>query len=240
METTKPPPALRALLALRWLFLLLALLPAAAQAQAPVDLAQRLQACAACHGKEGRATPDGYYPRIAGKPAGYLFNQLANFRDGRRRNADMAHLTAQMSNAYLREIAEYFSSLELPYPPAAPVQATAADLARGATLVHEGDKARGIPACVACHGERLTGTLPAIPGLLGLPRSYVGGQIGAWQTQIRSARRPDCMADIAGRLSSADVAAASAWLASQVLPQDTRPAPAPAKALPLDCGSAQP
>ena len=45
------------------------------------SMAQRTLACTACHGKEGRAGPDGYYPRIAGKPAGYLYNQLLNFRD---------------------------------------------------------------------------------------------------------------------------------------------------------------
>src|ERR1700754_2135517 len=114
--------------------LLLALLSALALPSAHAadndDLARRLQACAACHGKEGRAAPDGYYPRIAGKPAGYLFNQLVNFRDGRRKNADMAHLTAQMSDAYLREIAGYFSALELPYADAPLQPATAAELAR--------------------------------------------------------------------------------------------------------------
>jgi hypothetical protein len=31
----------------------------------------------------GPRRADGYYPRIAGKPAGYLYNQLLNFRDGR-------------------------------------------------------------------------------------------------------------------------------------------------------------
>ena len=53
----------------------------------PDTIAERVRACTVCHGKEGRATSDGYYPRIAGKPAGYLFNQLVNFREGRRRNA---------------------------------------------------------------------------------------------------------------------------------------------------------
>ena len=32
-------------------------------------IAQRTLACTSCHGKEGRAGPDGYDPRIAGKPA---------------------------------------------------------------------------------------------------------------------------------------------------------------------------
>jgi cytochrome c553 len=43
-------------------------------------MADRMAACTACHGKEGRATADGYYPRIAGKPEGYLLNQLQSFR----------------------------------------------------------------------------------------------------------------------------------------------------------------
>ena len=33
------------------------------------SMASRVLACTACHGPEGRATPSGYFPRIAGKPA---------------------------------------------------------------------------------------------------------------------------------------------------------------------------
>ena len=47
-------------------------------------LAQRLVPCTLCHGKEGRAASDGFYPRIAGKPAAYLLHQLDNFRGERR------------------------------------------------------------------------------------------------------------------------------------------------------------
>ena len=225
---------------LRWSLLALGLgLPPLRQALAQ-DLAPRLQACAACHGKEGRATPDGFFPRIAGKPAGYLFNQLVNFRDGRRLNGDMAYLVEQMSDDYLREIAGYFAALDLPYPAAPAAQAPPAVLARGEALVKQGDTARNIPACVACHGARMTGTLPAIPGLLGLPRYYLSGQIGAWQTHIRSALAPDCMATIAGRLSTEDVAAVSAWLANQPLPADSHPAASPPQVLPLACGSVKP
>ena len=205
------------------------------------DLALRLRACAACHGKEGRAAPDGFYPRIAGKPAAYLYNQLRNFRDGRRHNGSMVYLVEQLSDDYLREIATYFAELDLPYPAAPAPQATPAVLAWGAHLVREGDPSRKIPACSACHGQRLTGTLPAIPGLLGLPRSYLSSQIGAWQSHVRAAQAPDCMGEVAHRLTPSDVAAVSAWLAAQPLPSDTRPAAAAPGRLPLDCGSsAQP
>ena len=203
----------------------------------PDDMAQRMQACVVCHGKEGRATNHGFFPRIAGKPAGYLYNQLANFREGRRRNATMAYLVDHMSEAYLREIAGYFAGLDLPYPPPQTTGAPAAVLARGEQLVRDGDPQRGIPACSQCHGTAMTGVNPAIPGLLGLPRDYVLAQFGAWRTGERRAAPPDCMADIARRLSLDDVAAAAAWLSSQ--PVTSGPAPAgslPAK-LPLDCGS---
>ncbi|MEO6917425.1 MAG: c-type cytochrome, partial [Collimonas sp.] len=58
----------------------------------PDTIKQRLTACTACHGEQGRATSDGYYPRIAGKPAGYLYNQLHNFREGRRQYPMMTYL----------------------------------------------------------------------------------------------------------------------------------------------------
>src|SRR4029078_5072135 len=60
-------------------------------------IAQRVLACTGCHGEQGRAGPDGYYPRLAGKPAGYLFNQLRNFRDERRPHAPMKRLLALLA-----------------------------------------------------------------------------------------------------------------------------------------------
>ena len=52
--------------------------------RAPDTMAARVLACASCHGDKGQGTNDDYFPRLAGKPAGYLYNQLVAFRDGRR------------------------------------------------------------------------------------------------------------------------------------------------------------
>ncbi|MBK4735077.1 c-type cytochrome [Noviherbaspirillum sp. DKR-6] len=213
-------------------------LPAAHAGEVPDTIAQRALACAACHGKEGRATREGFFPRIAGKPAGYLYNQLVNFREGRRQYPMMTYMVAHLSDAYLRELAEYFAGLHLPYPPAAAADATPEALARGRSLVVNGDAARDIPACVACHGQSLTGRLPAIPSLVGLPRDYLNAQFGAWRNGARHAAAPDCMAQISQRLDARDVAAVSAWLAVQPVPQDMRPEPPSATPLPLRCGSA--
>jgi len=210
---------------------------AATPATVPDTIEQRAAACIACHGREGATTNAGYFPRLAGKPAGYLFNQLVSFRDGRRFNSDMAYMVQHLSDAYLREMAEYFSGLQLPYPPIATTSdATPEQLQRGRQLVHEGDAARGVPACVQCHGAALTGVQPAIPGLLGLPRLYVSSQLGAWLTNERHALPPDCMADVGRRMSTADINAVASWLAVQPMPADTKPAASLPAPLPVNCG----
>jgi len=223
----------------RWsVFAALCLLAAAATAAPKVEdsIAQRAMACTLCHGKEGRASAEGYYPRIAGKPQGYLYRQLLNFRDGRRDYGLMSDLIAPLGDAYLEELAGYFAALELPYPaPQAPTL-DAGQLALARRLVQQGDAQRALPACVQCHGQTLSGLQPAIPGLLGLPRDYLNGQLGAWRAGQRRAQAPDCMAQIAKQLRPDEINAISQWLASRPVPADYHAAPAHEHALPLQCG----
>ena len=224
---------------LRFLSTLLgAAFTAAALAAPPIEdtMAQRMLACTGCHGPAGRAAPDGYQPRIAGKPAGYLFNQLQNFRAGRRQYPLMAGLIEPLSDDYLREIATHFASLDLPYPPPLPPGAGPDVLQRGRALATQGDATRRIPACTACHGTALTGVNPAVPGLLGLPRDYLNGQLGAWRTGNRRAQAPDCMAQVALALTLDDINAVSHWLAAQPLPAGTKPADALPAEMPAPCG----
>jgi cytochrome c553 len=212
----------------------------AAAAPPPFEdtMAQRTLACSACHGQQGRAGPDGFYPRLAGKPAGYLYNQLLNFRDGRRHYGLMARLMDPLSDAYLLEIAQHFASLTLPYPPPRGATAPPAQLQRGRTLALQGDPQRQLPACVQCHGQALTGVQPNTPGLIGLPRDYLSSQLGAWRTGQRRAHAPDCMAQIAKALTLDDLSAVVSWLASQAPPADSKPAAALARPSDIACGSA--
>jgi cytochrome c553 len=213
--------------------------PVQAQSVVIADtMAQRTMACIACHGSEGRVTADGYYPRIAGKPAGYLYNQLRNFREGRRQYPMMIYMVDHLSDAYLLEMAQYFSGLHAAYPALRPVAESAAVMARGRILATVGDASKKVPACIACHGTALTGVAPDIPGLIGLPRDYLNAQFGAWKNGTRHAGAPDCMALLAQRLSVEDISAASAWLASQPIPADPSPRPAATEKRPMDCGSA--
>ncbi|TFW18101.1 c-type cytochrome [Duganella callida] len=211
------------------------LAPAAAL---PDTLEQRIAACLACHSVKERG--DAYFPRIAGKPAGYLYNQLRNFRDGRRHYPLMSYMVEHLPDAYLREIADYFAAQHPPYAAASAGsadRATDAQLTRGEALIRQGDPAKKVPACVACHGSALTGVEPAIPGLLGLPSDYINAQFGNWKNRSRRAAAPDCMADIAARLSENDIASLSAWLARQPPDAAARPAASLPQASPLRCGS---
>jgi cytochrome c553 len=217
-------------------------LPAAETGRgAPDTLEQRLLACTACHARtDARGAPgsDRYFPRIGGKPAGYLYNQMLNFREGRRQYPLMTYMVEHMPDAYLREIADYFAARHLPAPPPAPGVAQSGTLERGRQLATSGDPARKVPACMSCHGQRLAGVAPAIPGLLGLPRDYINAQLGAWRNGTRRANAPDCMAQVAARLELADVAAVSSWLGAQPVPADARPAASVTRPLPIACGSA--
>ena len=200
-------------------------------------MAQRMQACVVCHGKEGRATNQGYFPRIAGKPAGYLFNQLKNFQAGLRHYEAMNHLVQNLSDDYLRDIAKYFSELDLPYPPAQVSRLTPEEERTAQTLVFKGGRGRRIPACVSCHGQQMAGMLPAMPGLLTLPSDYLSAQLGAWRTDQRHAKAPDCMAKIAKALAPEEVSVVARWLSAQTLPSGTHPAAGSSQPLPIACGS---
>jgi cytochrome c553 len=204
---------------------------------APDTIAARVLACASCHGPQGEGTSDVYFPRLAGKPAGYLYNQLIAFRDGRRRYPPMNFLLEFLPDAYLKEISEYFASLRPPFPQPAVSTVSNEMLARGESLVKNGDPQHGVPPCSACHGPTLGGMEPAIPGLLGLRASYISAQLGGWRYGTRTAISPDCMQIVASSLTEDGVKAVAAWLSSRPAPADPSFAPHGSLPMPLACGS---
>ena len=203
---------------------------------------QRLQACVVCHGERGGGVADAAFPRLAGQPAAYLVAQMKAFRDRRRLYAPMNFLMSRQTDEYFAEIAAYFAAQD---PDRAVIDARrggAADartLERGRLLVFDGRADAGLPPCAACHGPHLVGTLPAIPALAGMPRDFLIEQVGTWKTggyrgPKPGSREPNCMAQVATRMSGDDIVAAASWLSLQHV--DGRPTTRPGP-LPLDCGS---
>jgi cytochrome c553 len=203
----------------------------------PDTIAQRVLACASCHGAKGEGTDNAYFPRLAGKPAGYLHNQLVAFKNGRRHYPPMNYLLEFLPDEYLLKMAEYFAEQRPPLPTPFVPDVSDALLAHGKSLVTQGDANRGVPACQSCHGTALTGMEPAIPGLLGLRASYISAQLGAWRYGTRTAAAPDCMQIVAGHLTEDDVKSVAAWLAAQPAAADPAPVAKGTYALPFGCGS---
>jgi len=230
------------LLGLTLLLIALACFPVSTPHAQPTDhppdtIAARLLACAACHGPQGQGTDSDYFPRLAGKPAGYLMNQLVAFRDGRRRYPPMNYLLEYIADSYLRQMADYFAALRPPPVAQTVPDASPALLARGHALATQGDPGHGVPACMGCHGPALTGMEPAIPRLVGLHANYISAQLGAFRYGTRTAPAPDCMQIVAGSLTESDVTAVAAWLASLPVPADPSPVAKGTLAMPLRCGS---
>jgi cytochrome c553 len=134
-------------------------------------------------------------------------------------------------------MAQYFAGLELPYPAPQPSSLSVQLTERAEALVRRGDAGRKIPACAECHGQNLLGVNPSVPGLLGLSRDYLYGQLGFWKNGERRAHAPDCMATIASKLTPEEVGAVSAWLAAQPVPAGAKPAAGFRAPLPMPCGS---
>lgn len=86
--------------------LLGACLPASAE---PGPAPEKLTVCAACHGADGKSTQPTY-PNLAGQYANYLVNALQEYRAGSRKNPIMAGQAAALTDADIRQLAEYFAS----------------------------------------------------------------------------------------------------------------------------------
>ena len=220
---------------------LAALVAAAALAQEPPPpfedtLEQRMQACVVCHGPQGGGVPNAAFPRLAGQPADYLAAQMKAFRDGTRTYAPMNFLMSRQSDAYFAEIATWFAA-QTPDPRvvaarrAEPVDRRVIEAGRA--LVFDGRPAAGLPACASCHGQLLEGTLPAIPSLAGMPRDFLIEQVGSWKNGSHRSAEPNCMAEVARRMSGADIVAAASWLSLQQPERRAAPLTGP---LPLACG----
>lgn len=202
------------------------------------SLRQRIHGCIACHGRYGQGGGSGgYAPRIGGKPAGYLYHQLLNFRDGRRIYPLMTWMVKYLPNAYMQEIADYFSQQSPPFVTPPIPMVSKASLAAGRRLATLGDPAHKVPACMACHGKQLMGVEPDVPGLIGLSNDYISAQLGAFRQGIRTTVKPNCMGEITNRLTGAQIGAVAAWIASQPVSVGARPALAGSIKFPLRCGN---
>ncbi|MDQ3287852.1 MAG: cytochrome c4 [Pseudomonadota bacterium] len=148
--------------------------------------------CAACHGLDGNPI-DPQYPRLAGQTERYIAQQLELYRSGRR-TSGMAPVMipfAQMLSAQdSRDVGAYFATQSAGAGVADDAVIATGDHAGrqffevGQELFRGGDKDRGIPACLACHG-------PDGAGNPGPPYPRVAGQFADYsERRLQEYRNP--------------------------------------------------
>lgn len=173
---------------------------------------QPAQLCVSCHGVEGQGVePLG--PRLAGLSKQYISTQLQHFQAGVRQNATMMPMAMTLQGDGIEQVANYFSA-----KPANEVK----PVIRGeqvvfnddtARLAYQGDWSRGLPACVTCHGPSgLGGGL--FPRLAGQQASYIKTQLLAWQSGMRKGDVDGMMANVANKLTAAEVDALANYFAN--------------------------
>ncbi len=90
------------------------------------DARRGIMACAACHGQNGQGLGPAN-PPLAGQPAAYLAEQIAQWRQGRRRTDPgdvMQRISQLLTPAESRDLARYAASLAVDPPSPEPSEAS--------------------------------------------------------------------------------------------------------------------
>jgi cytochrome c553 len=163
--------------------------------------------CAACHGADGNSLIP-MYPSLAGQSANYLAKQLADFKSANRKNAVMAGMAAALTQEDMHDLAAFFA-----------VQSSKAGTGESNEVGHKlylgGDAAKGVTACIACHGVAGKGMKQAaFPSLTGQSQAYLTQQLASFRDGSRGNDNNGIMRNIAIKLSDADIEAVTQYITS--------------------------
>lgn len=166
-------------------------------------------ACGACHGIDGNSA-DPQYPKLAGQSEAYIVHQLNSFKSGKRQNPIMMGMVAPLSEQDMRDIGAYFASKT-----SLPGVADQALVERGEQLYRQGDTAKGVPACMACHSIDGRGNPGAMyPQLTSQHAQYIEATLKAWHdgTVWGDDAHSQIMPGIAAKLDAKDIAAIASYV----------------------------
>jgi cytochrome c553 len=182
--------------------LLHAALPAAGQPQP--GIAQRAEACFACHGKGGQSAIENT-PSLAGQPSFFVVAQLFLFRDGRRGAAPQAMYDAAkgLTNDDLRAFGDYLSRLPPAPPPAGGRDATRFERGRALAQGHN---------CGVCHNPDYSGR-EQMPRLANQREDYLLKALRDYKQGARIGYGSATMPEAVAGLRDEDLAALAHYLA---------------------------
>jgi len=153
-------------------------LSAAAQPSPPAppdaETLKLVQTCGACHGVDGNSTQP-IYPVLAGQSWRYIFNELRDFKEGRRSNPVMSPVAANLTRDQMVALGNYFAAQK---PRAVKFEADAA-------RVEAGKKISDAALCPMCHLGGFVGQ-NEIPRVAGQWPQYVKQQLVDFRAKKRT------------------------------------------------------
>ena len=135
---------------------------------------EKAAVCAACHGVDGNST-SAQYPKLAGQTARYIYIQLKDFKEGRRKNPLMSPMAAGLSKEDMWAIGAYFESQK---------QAPSTYKVEGAKVA-EGKKIADDALCTMCHLGGFSGQ-NEVPRVAGQHYEYIVKQLMDFRARNRT------------------------------------------------------
>jgi cytochrome c553 len=164
--------------------------------------------CFACHGVNGNSTNPAW-PKLAGQHAGYISKQLADLKAGKMRSDPiMGSQAANLSQQDMDDLGAFFASQT-------GTQGATDEklLAAGEKLYRGGNKAKGVAACIACHGPTGAGNPAAkFPKLSGQHAPYVEKAMNDFRSGARSNDMNKMMQTIAEKMSDKEIKAVASYI----------------------------
>lgn len=166
-------------------------------------------ACAACHNADGNSMVPTF-PKLAGQHAEYIAKQLADFKSGARKDPTMTGMSAPLSEQDMADLGAFFAGNTGSIGSAG----DAGKAAMGKKIYLGGDKAKGISACMACHGPSGAGNPGAkFPALSGQHSTYIVKALKDFRSGTRANDPAKMMRDIAAKMSDSDIEAVAEYIA---------------------------
>ena len=165
--------------------------------------------CAGCHGVDGNSMVPTF-PKLAGQHESYIVKQLTDFKKGDRKDPTMTGMAAPLNDQDVADLAAYFSSQKVAIGSAADAEKAAL----GKKVYTGGNAAKGISACMACHGPSGAGNPGAkYPALHGQQSMYVIKQLQDFRSGTRSNDPAKMMSSIAAKMSDKEIEAVAEYIA---------------------------
>lgn len=161
--------------------------------------------CAACHGADGNSAIT-LNPKLAGQHPEYLLKQLTNFKEGKRANAVMGGMVANLTPEDMQNLAAYFSTQKQTLAKAK----TNGAGSLGEKIYRGGIAKTNVPACAACHGANGAGIPKQFPRLAAQHADYTYQQLKTFRTGER-ANAPMMMV-IATKMTDAEMQAVADYM----------------------------